>query len=907
MSLHNPLTHRALAPDDEPLYVAFLVLVVYDRDSTTDQEPAITVSLTTPELGDFATAMRPSFHSFCAAIMTMPACPARECEAMKSAIGHIFGADKVTTDLRHWHAPLQGCTGAYRINIRLPDGTMALNNSARKVRDLNSYRDDDAAFANLFSKLTAQSHLHNIVGKLSGMVHTLEFSDRAAVLCIQTVLSNEPFATARFDHRPSQSDASPSSLTQSSYAYGSKYSTYRNKWKDIAHHEIATRLPSWEPLAEENYSIQDHMHTIVKFLGQPGSDYIHTLCKEEKPFLTLMRAVLTKIHDHVQFYEDPALHNRITVALENYALETASLFNKARDLNTLTDGTGRALMRQIFSAIGEGLAIIRGILYRHNVEGMVAQEASWCLNVCRRGSHESSEDFLARMNITFNRGSTLWGNKLLLTICQSGALNHFLPNIIRQLAATKQSQALAFWDRAVSKLASSDGLEAMPREYYSMIVPHLERIKSRQPVQMDMSPLGEAMAGDSALFSKLTEVVNVDASPVTFTSAEDLDWVAKAGLLITHWNEFMSEMYARTTAVFARTVVTFTHMQSSLIPTHAHGTRIAAVMQDDGAKANEQASDDDNSDYSEDEWGIAGMGASTRPQQSNGRGGPPSRRGREERAKGGNMRPRNSPTAPAPAESTIMAELTKLSKQVEQTQQQIKQIREEGVKAHESYAKQLHGIATHATDLRHAEAVRDVAAKHDAAARKVQFSGVAAAAERNLRAAVATSGSSAKWKLEDRFPVLQYVKLSPAARTALSTALNIKDQHDLERANGPCAICDNNPDVPQNPNTWPHRIGWCPKLYGGSPEAQGKLSAATIERSKMLVAKALSSRAGIQQVLECFDCDEHREHHDTLELCMLCVGDEVAAMGAEIDDAETWLGAAAMAMSAYNLNGPFYK
>jgi hypothetical protein len=219
----------------------------------------------------------------------------------------------------------------------------------------------------------------------------------------------------------------------------------------------------------------------------------------------------------------------------------------------------------MLSAISEGLCIIRATLCQHSMEGMANEEATWLLSVCKRAASETSEAFLARMSISYHRCAKLWGNRLLFTTCCSGALNRLLPTMIRQLSPNKQSQAIAYWDGVINTLASDECLNAMPTQFYAMIVPHLERIRRRQPSKVDMSVLGEAVGGDPTMFSHLSESLNIDACPIVFTGAEDLDWIASIGLLITHWDTFMSAMYTRTSALFTHVEVTFSSMNLGLL------------------------------------------------------------------------------------------------------------------------------------------------------------------------------------------------------------------------------------------------------------------------------------------------------------------------------------------------------
>ena len=897
---------RTADPSGEPLFAIFIVFVVFDDGVPHSQTPAVTAALTTPEFAEFAISGRAYFSQFSAAFSTVPALHDTDAHSLVMALAQIYGGDNVAHEVVDWDTELHACEGAYRINITLPDGTPQLANAFRKICDVHSYPENDPYFANVLSPLTDHAHLYELLGKTSSLFNSLQDGQRQIVTRLCNLFSDKPFApTSRLTDQRGRYD-SYENRGNVSGSYSNKH--LRCDWEKIPHRKIAERLPDWSD-DDGTYSIQDHMYNMVVLWSEPGSDYLYELCKEEKPFLTLMQAALTKIKKHVQFYEDPTLNQRVHAALEVFASQSSSAFTQAKGLRSLTDAAGQSVSRLMRSALGEGLCVMRAVLDRHNMEGMATEESTWLMKVCHRGPYESSEDFLARMNISYNRCATLWGHKLLYAVCAGGALNQLLPMLIRQLAPAKQTQAIEYWDSLINTLAKSECLDQMPKEFYAKFVPHLDRIKRRQPTKSDLCLLGEAIANDPSMFSGLATTVERSTCNVTFTGAEDLDWIAPVGLLVTHWDAFMSGMYTRTTAVFTRTAVTFSQMHAGTLPLTARISQVGA----DGSAKREPPNGDECSDDSGDEGDDGGWDGS--------RGGEMAAvdtratRNQAPRGRTAARRP-SAPSAPAkkhapsaPSERVDGGKagytLDSIMKRMDALATRLDQMHAEGVHANETWSKQLHNIANHTTDLRHATALREMANKQSTTATVAsRRAGVSAMAERKLRQEVGKRPAAKPgWKLEDRFQALKYVKLSSAARAALSTALGIKDAKDFDNLQGECVICKDN----HNERTWPHRIQFCPKLFAGTNEAADKLSAATIERSRMLVEKALSSKAGVQALLECFDNDDDEEHYDAVALCVECVQSDVEDMDVDPDDAETWLCAASEVMRSYRSYGPFYK
>ena len=627
----------------------------------------------------------------------------------------------------------------------------------------------------------------------------------------------------------------------------------RLSWAKSATQDISSVLPDWQ----SGSSIQSFHESILTFLHTWNNSEVPQILMERRPFDTVMSAILKK-HQNSNPTMAALLANasaaaRLGQVLQAIEQRTAADFTDAR-----ADPANPIRRTRVYDAFAFGLLSVRGAYLNTNAQGAMLAEANIACRRLEAVRGSDGDTVIAHAGAVFAVFRKIWGEEGTLEVCRSGALTQFVPNMVDMLRAHHRDRVIEFFNENVNNLLSGETRPSLPADLDRGLESYLATQTAVPATTGKYYSLGVAARQETAYASITPSTFGRGRLQRRISVAADLHFVAPTGVILDLMPELVHYMVPGSAARLNLPNAT----QYILSP-------------------DDQGDDVEEDDDVRDEPMLAPVtresvsrqsrsNQSRRPHDANASSEGDSRPPGEQK----NRRVSFDPNRVADraermsdkATDTMRQEMTKLNetmnkkvdKHIADMRQNIDQIRQSAaaaaIKQRESLAhttaaisKMLENIANNATDLRHADTIRNSAS---VASRMSQVQ-IAQPTENTLRGAtmpappsqtvvtelmlkardkrsprqVSTDGTEMKLT---HLPPNKLSLMSPEVRELYaSRGIHDDEAYEKEYATKVCTICST------DNRSWPHYEINCPATGMTQPHVQekvGKFRAANAKR-----------------------------------------------------------------------------
>lgn len=516
----------------------------------------------------------------------------------------------------------------------------------------------------------------------------------------------------------------------------------RLRWRDGAVTDITEYMPQWKD--DESLRIAAYHVKWVRAVQTPNASRMPDFLREEQPLETLMQVLLRSHATHpvyLQMMSDVGVASRVRAQLDTITQEGYSMVQDAID-----QPNSEWLQEEMMDYGRRGMTVIRAGVYRTSPRGVLHAEANELVQRVQRAPMNSQLDFIVDVDNWWSDATSLWGKTQTMHLNATGTgVTQFLTVFVARLDPSMQDRALTYYNAILHSYMNmpEDRRPSSIRKALSDLNAQSMSICPERPDHMylfkhpantdDVEP---RMAVQSAQMLMADE--EGPRSSIRFlTNPDDLHVIQACGIGISHWR-----------TLIARLIGGYSRLQFTPV---SNGLFIATPTSPAGLHAVDVAKDQDRqeggSQWSEHEDVLAVTRAGgqrsgrtdanfTRTSQvkSEGNDGEASKRVRwDPQAADKIMR------AAADTQAAMKADMGRLESKIESRAATLEERinkevsrMERGMdkmsrRSMDEYAqflrtseKLLQNVATHATDLKQATAMKDTAARVAAKARSIE-------------------------------------------------------------------------------------------------------------------------------------------------------------------------------------------
>ena len=539
----------------ERLYAC--IFVVCDMDSDTP----FTITITTQLLQAYLYSSEPTVHTLSSAVFSLPLLPVEAfrmiVHQMTTSYPHTIFHD--LTPILNEYGQRQQITSEERSIVGIARVTF-FTVDTRVTAAANQLM---GILPPMINQFTQSSHLHQLSRRLERTLSApfqnndrdLATALRASVLMVPSVPYQRSMATSSNDDDPTRGEQSDyhSSAPRDYWTMLSK-----RPGQDVSEY-FASKIPLTNPETNQPFAMLDiHFHFLRELKGIPTKGLLSDLCQLRDTFMVVMQAAY-QLTSRLPYIGDVLgqmdTRTHMNLLLSSEAARSAHLFLEVQK----NPGDELRQVRAL-QAIQNGLATIRaGAGSTQSPVGggtrmaTIAAEGHRLLQSIKDIEASKGPTYVLRMcRSIWARWTYLWG-------AENTTLNfdHFamlLKVIIDKLPSTDRAASFTWWDQNIREVLQKirDQPDDLPRSFRENIVNTLVQNQNAR-TQRERPLWGELLALDADMASSAAEhaqrlnppsdsILSMKIHECFIQSTEDLHFVAKTGLLLTHFMPYLRAM-----------------------------------------------------------------------------------------------------------------------------------------------------------------------------------------------------------------------------------------------------------------------------------------------------------------------------------------------------------------------------